>query len=1056
MNSKVLVKWGFCICALVAIFYLPFLNSASAQEVSLTPGSQVDTCDAVDTLWIYFNGAVTGVEAASFTVGYDASYVTPSSVIKSAVLEGNSFVDWTAYPADDSILINVGILTGDFDGPGDFVGIVLTADEEIVSTSITFIRTDLRDALNHSISHTTSSGAAIQIDCTQPVVTCPSDITQDNDAGVCNAVVTFSTPSATDNFTTTPSVVTDPASGSTFPVGTTPVEVIATDDAGNADTCTFNVIVEDNELPTLSCVGNQAKNVDAGECNYTASGVEFDLTASGDNCGITNTTYELSGATTIAATSGTSLAGIDFNTGVTTVTWRVYDAAANTDNCTFTVTVMDNELPTLSCVGNQAKNVDAGECNYTASGVEFDFTASGDNCGITNTTYELSGATTIAATSGTSLAGIDFNTGVTTVTWRVYDAAANTDNCTFTVTVTDNEDPVITCPSNVPAAGCGQTDPSYTGTATATDNCDPDPVITYSDVQVGNVITRTWTATDDATNSDNCNQSITIDDTAAPTMQTIAEAEGGYYNTAPIFSTFGFQDDCDLDSGFYQIDGYGSGSWVFLFGDVSGATWNNNDWALPGFGALAQGTHTVYFRVTDDVDNVNGDGGELSWQFYKDTEPPDAATGFTVEPGHEKCKLSWTNPSGDPSFAGVEIRRNPWCDDAYPEYDDFCSPIGYPASHTQGDSIFKGLATTFKDSSDTVTMPRSVYYYTIFSYDRAGNYSTATTSQQGRATNYWLGDVTGDGEVYFEDLVVLSSTYWTWDGGPNYDPEFDIGPTSSGSPKGIPTTDNWINFEDLVIFAINFAAVSPSLKIAPIFADQDVSGPLALSLVMPPGELEMGKEFEVKVLLRNNPGTVKSIHFVLPYDPSQLEFIRVDRSDGLKGAPCPVFFDGRDTDRQVDVSLALLGGKTTIGGSGEIASITFKLLEKRDLSLSFSLIDLRDGENCKLSAGQEDAGHEAPSQVPSSYGLSQNYPNPYNPHTQIAYQLPQAGMVSLKIYNIKGELVRTLIEEYKPAGYHTVTWDGKNEDGMEVSSGIYFYRMVSGDFSATKKMVMIK
>jgi hypothetical protein len=226
--------------------------------------------------------------------------------------------------------------------------------------------------------------------------------------------------------------------------------------------------------------------------------------------------------------------------------------------------------------------------------------------------------------------------------------------------------------------------------------------------------------------------------------------------------------------------------------------------------------------------------------------------------------------------------------------------------------------------------------------------------------------------------------------------------------------------------------------------------------VMPTTELEVGKEFKVKVLLRNNPGTVKSMHLVLPYDPSQLEFVRVDRSDGLKGAPCPVFFDGREMDHQVDVSLALLGGKTTIGGSGEIASITFRLLEKKDLSLSFSLIDLRDGENHKLSAGQEDAEHEAVSQVPSAYGLSQNYPNPYNPQTQIAYQLPQAGMVSLKIYNIKGELVRTLVTEHKPAGYHTVMWDSRNQAGAEVSSGIYFYRMVSGEFSATKKMVMIK
>jgi uncharacterized protein (DUF362 family) len=471
---------------------------------------------------------------------------------------------------------------------------------------------------------------------------------------------------------------------------------------------------------------------------------------------------------------------------------------------------------------------------------------------------------------------------------------------------------------------------------------------------------------------------------------------------------------------------------------------------------LADGAWYWHVKARDQA------GNESSYQttpfsFTVDTQTPAAPTGLTVLPGHEKCKLIWTNPTSDPSFAGVEIRRNPWAMGAYPEYDDdFPTPIGYPADETEGDLIYRGSDESYRDSSDTVTMPRNIYYYSIFSYDAAGNYSTLGIGDTGRATNYWLGDVTGDGNVYYQDLTFFSSAFRTSPGEPGYEPEFDIGPTHNMSPKDIPTTDNVIDFEDLVIFAINFAAVSPSLKIAPIFADQDVSGPLALSLVMPPGELEMGKEFEVKVLLRNNPGTVKSIHFVLPYDPSQLEFIRVDRSDGLKGAPCPVFFDGRDTDRQVDVSLALLGGKTTIGGSGEIASITFKLLEKRDLSLSFSLIDLRDGENCKLSAGQEDAEYEGVSQSPSAYGLSQNYPNPYNPHTQIAYQLPQEGLVSLKIYNIKGELVRTLIEEYKPAGYHTVTWDGKNEDGMEVSSGVYFYRMVSGDFSSTKKMVMIK
>jgi hypothetical protein len=454
----------------------------------------------------------------------------------------------------------------------------------------------------------------------------------------------------------------------------------------------------------------------------------------------------------------------------------------------------------------------------------------------------------------------------------------------------------------------------------------------------------------------------------------------------------------------------------------------------------------------------NGSGYQAApFSFIVDTQAPDPPTDFAVLPGHEKCRLSWTNPTGDASFAGVEIRRNPWAVGAYPEYDDdFPTPIGYPADETEGDLVYQGSGESYRDSSDTGTMPRNVYYYSIFSYDGAGNYSALAVGDTGRATNYWLGDVTGDGEVYFEDLMILSNTFWTFEEDPNYDPEFDIGPTYNMSPKGIPTTDNLIEFEDLVIFAINFAAVSSNLKIAPIFADEEISGPLALSLMMPITALEVGEEFELKVVLRNNPGTVKSIHFVLPYDPSQLELIRVDRSDGLKGASCPFFFDGRERGECVDVSLALLGGETSIGGSGEIASMTFKLKERTDLSLSFSLIDLRDGENHKLLADQEDAEHEASPQVPLAYELSQNYPNPYNPRTQIAYQLPQAGVVSLKIYNIKGELVRTLVDEYKPAGCHTVIWDGQNQEGMGVSSGIYFYRMVSGEFSATRKMLMIK
>jgi hypothetical protein len=88
--------------------------------------------------------------------------------------------------------------------------------------------------------------------------------------------------------------------------------------------------------------------------------------------------------------------------------------------------------------------------------------------------------------------------------------------------------------------------------------------------------------------------------------------------------------------------------------------------------------------------------------------------------------------------------------------------------------------------------------------------------------------------------------------------------------------------------------------------------------------------------------------------------------------------------------------------------------------------------------------------------LSQNYPNPFNPQTTIAFSLKERGNVSLKVYNVSGELVRTLMDEAQDKGAHTKVWDGRNDAGQSVSSGVYFYKLVSNNFSQTKKMVLLK
>jgi hypothetical protein len=88
--------------------------------------------------------------------------------------------------------------------------------------------------------------------------------------------------------------------------------------------------------------------------------------------------------------------------------------------------------------------------------------------------------------------------------------------------------------------------------------------------------------------------------------------------------------------------------------------------------------------------------------------------------------------------------------------------------------------------------------------------------------------------------------------------------------------------------------------------------------------------------------------------------------------------------------------------------------------------------------------------------LSQNYPNPFNPQTTIAFSLKDRGQVSLKVYNVNGELVRTLANENRAAGPHQLTWDGRNDSGQPVSSGVYFYKLVANNFAQTKKMVLLK
>ncbi len=257
---------------------------------------------------------------------------------------------------------------------------------------------------------------------------CPGNITEVNDLGVCGAVVTYAAPVFADNCDgpgLSGNMTAGLASGSLFPVGVTTVTYEYNDIAGNGPAvCSFTVTVTDTEAPiNTSCPGNITEVNDLGVCGAV---VTYAAPVFADNCDGPG----LSGNMTAGLASGSL-----FPVGVTTVTYEYNDIAGNGPAvCSFTVTVTDTEAPiNTSCPGNITEVNDLGVCGAVVNYVAPEFA---DNCDGPG----LSGNMTAGLASGSL-----FPVGVTTVTYEYNDIAGNGPAvCSFTVTVTDTEAPINT------------------------------------------------------------------------------------------------------------------------------------------------------------------------------------------------------------------------------------------------------------------------------------------------------------------------------------------------------------------------------------------------------------------------------------------------------------------------------------------------------------------------------------------------------------------------------------------------------------------------------------
>lgn len=341
-------------------------NGALSTGVS---GSPNITCIAVnpddaDDVWVTLSAYSSGNKVFESNDG-GATWTNHSGTLPNVPVNCIAYEDTDGNP-DDALFIgtDIGVYYRD-DSQTDWVPYdVGLPNTTVMDLEIHYASRKIRAGTYGRGLWESTLGSTCLVETIPPVITCPADIIVDTDSGVCEAVVNYPAATATDNCPGTITITSTPSSGSTFSVGTASVSCIATDVAGNADTCTFTVTVNDTEAPEVTCPAAIVVGTDSGVCEAV---VNYPAVTATDNC---------PGAVTIVSSP---VSGSTFTLGTTSVMAVATDAAGNADTCTFTITVNDSTPPVITCPGDTTVSNDQGVCEAV---VNYDMPTATDNCSI--------------------------------------------------------------------------------------------------------------------------------------------------------------------------------------------------------------------------------------------------------------------------------------------------------------------------------------------------------------------------------------------------------------------------------------------------------------------------------------------------------------------------------------------------------------------------------------------------------------------------------------------------------------------------------------------------
>jgi hypothetical protein len=433
--------------------------------------------------------------------------------------------------------------------------------------------------------------------------------------------------------------------------------------------------------------------------------------------------------------------------------------------------------------------------------------------------------------------------------------------------------------------------------------------------------------------------------------------------------------------------------------------------------------------------------------------------------GTTKITVSFT-PPGTTDYQSTDIYRQRFGN--YPEYDDgpgsgsVPSIPATPAAAVAAGWVLVGSFAGGPLMDEPAT--RDYYYYVGFSTDMCGNVSPPS-NLTGGTLNYHLGDVApgpGNNSVTGLDISLLGSDYGKTSG---FNPVIDVGPTTDYSVNGRPTTDNRIDFEDLIMFAINYGAAAFTAQGPGEAGDAGRpphGTPPALQLMWEPsmeGSTQGGasRAATATLVLRGNEDMVKGVHARIDYDPAK--FVLIEVTPGALAAQGDVFFKSLQNPAAAVIDVAKLGQETTIHGDGEIAVLRFRVLGAAPRP-RLAETSLRGPHNEFLDiVDPTTALSRDPAIGPTGLAATEivgAQPNPFRSRTEIRFNLAVETPVSLRVYDPSGRLVRTLIDGVLAPGEYSAGWDGLRDDGRRVGPGVYLYALHADGKESSRKLILLQ